>query len=235
MKAIVFAILSFCFISAHAQDFTSVDQVIDKYLEVTKIKANAASITDLVMNYTSESPRGVAETEIKYQFPLKYNMSIFSNGMELMSTVYDGEKLARKSSFGNNAPQEPKTGNAAKAEAQKSNPFFELDYKNQGFSANLLPKEGDFYVVEFKDSEGKTWKDYYNSKTGFKDKSWVKMESPRGSFETTVLIENYKAFKGSDILFPVVKKQTTQMGEISNELQSIKVNKGLKAKDFEIK
>ncbi|MDP1814346.1 MAG: hypothetical protein Q8K92_07825 [Leadbetterella sp.] len=235
MKAIVFAILSFCFISAHAQDFTSADQVIDKYLEVTKIKANAASITDLVMNYTSESSRGVAETEIKYQFPLKYNMSIFSNGMELMSTVYDGEKLARKSSFGNNAPQEPKTGNAAKAEAQKSNPFFELDYKNQGFSANLLSKEGDFYVVEFKDSEGKTWKDYYNSKTGFKDKSWVKMESPRGSFETTVLIENYKAFKGSDILFPVVKKQTTQMGEISNELQSIKVNKGLKAKDFEIK
>ena len=235
MKAIVFAILSFCFISAHAQDFTSADQVIDKYLEVTKIKANASSITDLVMNYTSESPRGVAETEIKYQFPLKYNMSIFSNGMELMSTVYDGEKLARKSSFGNNAPQEPKTGNAAKAEAQKSNPFFELDYKNQGFSANLLPKEGDFYVVEFKDSEGKTWKDYYNSKTGFKDKSWVKMESPRGSFETTVLIGNYKAFKGSDILFPVVKKQTTQMGEISNELQSIKVNKGLKAKDFEIK
>ena len=159
MKAIVFAIFSFCFISANAQDFTSADQVIDKYLEVTKIKANAVSITDLVMNYTSESPRGVAETEIKYQFPLKYNMSIFSNGMELMSTVYDGEKLARKSSFGNNAPQEPKTGNAAKAEAQKSNPFFELDYKNQGFSANLLPKEGDFYVVEFKDSEGKTWKD----------------------------------------------------------------------------
>ena len=235
MKATLFAILCFCFVSASAQDITTADQVIDKYLEVTKIKANAANITDLVMNLTSESTRGVAETEIKYQFPLKYNMTIFSNGMELMSTVYDGDKLARKSSFGNQGNQEPKTGNAAKGEAQKTNPFFELDYKNQGFTANLLPMEGDLYVIEYTDPEGKTWKDYFNSKTGFKDKTWSKFESPRGTFETTVTYENYKAFKGSEILFAAKKKQGTQMGEVTNELQSIKVNKGLKAKDFEIK
>jgi hypothetical protein len=235
MKATILALFCFCFLSASAQDFTTADQVIDKYLEVTKIKSNASSITDLVMNYTSESPRGVAETEIKYQFPLKYNMSVFSNGMELMSTIYDGEKLARKSNFGNQGNNQPKTGDAAKAEAQKSNPFFEMDYKNQGFSATFLAKEGDLYVVEYRDPEGKTWKDYYNAKTGLKDKTWMKVESPRGSFESTVLYENYKAFKGSEIIFAAVKKQATQMGEISNELQSIKVNKGLKANYFEIK
>lgn len=235
MKATILAIFCFYFVSATAQDFTTADQVIDKYLEVTKIKANAGNITDMVMSYTSESPRGVAETEIKYQFPFKYNMSVFSNGMELMSTIYDGEKLARKSNFGNQGNQAPKTGSAAKAEALKSNPFFEIDYKNQGFSSTFLAKEGDLYVIEFKDPEGKTWKDYYNAKTGLKDKTWVKMESPRGSFESTVIYENYKAFKGSEILFAAVKKQATQMGEIANELQSIKLNKGLKAKDFEIK
>lgn len=234
MKTFILSALCFCFTAGFAQDLTSVDQVIDKYLEVTKIKANAANITDLVMNMTSESPRGVAETEIKYQFPLKYNMTVFANGMELMSNIYDGDKLARKSNFGG-ANQEPKTGNAAKAEAQKSNPFFELDYKNQGFSASMLPKEGDMYVIEFKDPENKTWKDYYNAKTGYKDKTWMKVENPRGAFETTVVYENYKAFKGSEVLFAATKKQTTQMGEITNELQSIKVNKGLKAKDFEIK
>ena len=165
MKALVLTAFCFCFVIAKAQDLTSADQVIDKYLEVTKIKANAVSITDLVMSFTSESTRGVAETEIKYQFPLKYNMTVFSNGMELMSNIYDGDKLARKSNFGG-ANQVPKTGNAAKAEAQKSNPFFELDYKNQGFTATMLPKEGDMYVIEYKDPEGKTWKDYFNSKTG---------------------------------------------------------------------
>jgi hypothetical protein len=234
MKALVLTAFCFCFVTAKAQDLTSADQVIDKYLEVTKIKANAGSITDLVMSFTSESPRGVAETEIKYQFPLKYNMTVFANGMELMSNIYDGDKLARKSNFGG-ANQDPKTGSAAKSEAQKSNPFFELDYKNQGFTATLLPKEGDMYVIEYKDPEGKTWKDYFNAKTGLKDKTWIKVESPRGAFETTVLYENYKAFKGSEILFAATKKQSTQMGEITNELQSIKVNKGLKAKDFEIK
>lgn len=234
MKALVLTAFCFCFVIAKAQDLTSADQVIDKYLEVTKIKANAGNITDLVMSFTSESPRGVAETEIKYQFPLKYNMTVFANGMELMSNIYDGDKLARKSNFGG-ANQDPKTGNAAKAEAQKTNPFFELDYKNQGFTATMLPKEGDMYVIEYKDPEGKTWKDFFNSKTGLKDKTWMKVESPRGAFETTVVYENYKAFKGSEILFAATKKQTTQMGEITNELQSIKINKGLKAKDFEIK
>ena len=239
IRPLIFTILSFVVFSTHAQDAHSVDQIIDKYLEVTKIKTNAQSITDLVMSLTAESPRGVAETEIKYQFPLKFNMSVFSNGMELMSTVYDGDKLARKSTWGNNGKQEPKTGDAAKAEAQKSNPFFELDYKNNGFTAILLPSESfndiAYHVIEFKDPEGKTWKDYFNPKTGLKDKTWSKVESPRGAFETTVTYENYKAFKGSEILFAGVKKQTTQMGEIASELQSVKINKGLKPKDFEIK
>ncbi|MCP9768179.1 hypothetical protein EGI22_09660 [Lacihabitans sp. LS3-19] len=234
-------ILLFCFLGfvAKAQETQTADQIIDKYLEVTKIKGNSSSITDMVMNSTAESPRGVAETEVKYQFPFKFKMSMFSNGMELMSTIYDGEKLARTSTWGNNGKQEPKTGNAAKAEAQKSNPFFELEYKNNGFSATLLPSETfneiAYNVIEFKDPEGKTWKDYYNPSTGLKDKTWSKMESPRGVFETTVNYENYKSFKGSEILFPSVKKQSTQMGEVSSELQSVKINKGLKAKDFEIK
>ena len=50
MKTLILSALCFCFTAASAQDLTSADQVIDKYLEVTKIKANAANITDLVMN-----------------------------------------------------------------------------------------------------------------------------------------------------------------------------------------
>lgn len=239
MRSLLIALFSFLIFNSFAQDGATADQIIEKYLEVTKIKTNAPNITDMVMSLTAESPRGVAETEIKYQFPLKFNMSVFSNGMELMSTIYDGEKLARKSTWGNNGKQEPKTGDAAKAEAQKSNPFFELEYKTNGFTATLLPSESfndiAYNVIEFKDPEGKTWKDYYNPNTGFKDKTWTKVESPRGAFETTVAYENYKTFKGSEILFASVKKQTTQMGEIASELQSVKINKGLKAKDFEIK
>jgi hypothetical protein len=234
MKKALLFLLSFISLEGIAQKFTTADEVIEKYLEVTKIKANAAAITDMTMSMTSESPRGVAETEMKYAFPFKYTMSVYASGMTIMSTTYDGEKLQSKSNWGG-GNQEPKTGAVAKNEANKTNPFIELEYKNLGFTSALLAEEGEYYVIEFKDTDGKPWKSFYNMKTGLKDKVWFKTESPRGPVESTSLLESYKAFKGSDILFPSVRKQTTPMGEISSEVQSIKFNKGIKAKDFEIK
>ena len=238
MKAKIIVVLSFCFLNSFGQKFTTPEEVIEKYLEVTKIKANAATINDMVFSYTSESPRGVAETEIKIQFPFKYNMSVFSNGMELFSTIYDGEKLLRKSNWGG-GNQEPKTGPAAKNEAFRSHPFVEMEYKNLGYTTTLLGTESadgkEYYIIEVKDADGKSWKDYYNVATGFKDKTWIKMETPRGSMESTSVNESYKAFKGTEILFPATRKQIGQMGETVSELQSVKINKGLKPKDFEIK
>jgi hypothetical protein len=234
MKKILLLTLLFLSFQGFSQKLTTSDEVIDKYLEVTKIKANAAAITDMVISMTSESPRGVAETEVKYAFPFKYAMTVFASGMTLMSTTFDGDKLQNKSNWGG-GNQEPKSGAAAKNEAFKTHPFLELEYKTIGYTSTLLPEEGDFYVVEFKDADGKTWKNYYNSKTGLKEKTWVKVESPRGSFESTTILEGYKTYKGSEILFPSVRKQTTQMGEITSDVQSIKFNKGIKPKDFEIK
>jgi outer membrane lipoprotein-sorting protein len=234
MKKILLVLMSFICFGGFAQKFTTADEVIEKYLEVTKIKANAAVVTDMVMNMTSESPRGVAETEVKFAFPFKYTINVYASGMTLMSTIYDGERLLSKSNWGG-GNQEPKTGAIAKNEANKTHPFIELEYKNIGFTSLLLPDDGEHYVVEFKDPDGKTWKSFYNMKTGLKDKTWFKTESPRGPIESTTILESYKAFKGSEILFPSVRKQTTPMGEISSEVQSIKFNKGVKPKDFEIK
>ncbi len=234
MKKMLLFCLTFVCLQAFSQKFTSSDEVIEKYLEVTKLKSNAAAITDMVMSMTSESPRGVAETERKFMFPYKYTLSVYASGMTIMSSTFDGEKLQSKSNWGG-GNQDPKTGEKAKNEAYRSHPFFELEYKNAGFTATLLPEEGEYYVVEYKDSESKTLKAYYNIKTGLKDKVWSKNETPRGTFENTVNFESYKAFKGSEILFPTVMKQTSPMGEISSETQSIKFNKGVKAKEFEIK
>ena len=226
--------LSFVCVQAYSQKLTTADEVIEKYLEVTKLKSNTAAITDMVMSMTSESPRGVAETERKFLFPYKYTMSVYASGMTIMSTTFDGEKLQTKSNWGG-GNQEPKTGAAAKNEAFKTHPFFEIEFKTAGFIPSFVGEEGDYYILEFKDSDNKTWKNYYNIKTGLKDKVWSKNESPRGPFEATTVFENYKAFKGSDILFPTVTKQTSSMGEITSETQSIKFNKGVKPKDFEIK
>jgi hypothetical protein len=213
---------------------TSVEAILNKYLEVTKIKTGAASITDISMSMTTESARGVAETEIKYAFPYKYSMNVYANGMTVMNSAFNGETSKTVMGFGGQSP-EPKTGIAAKNDAYKSHPFLELIYSENGFTATLLADEGEHHVIEFKDSDGKSIKNYYNKSTGFKDKIWSKTESPRGTFESTAILENYKTFKGSEILIPALRKQTTGMGEITSEVQTVKFNKGLKDKDFEIK
>lgn len=233
-------LLFFCYIllvtPSFSQSFTTAEEVINKYLEVTKIKENVASITDLTMTYTSETQRGVSETEFKYSFPYKYSMTVFANGMELMSSKFDGEKAIRKSSFGGGAGQEPKSGPAVLSEAYRTHPFVEMEYKNLKFIPTLITSDNpETYVIEVKDAEGKVWKDFYSVQTGFKTKTIVKNETPRGAFESIIIFENYKAFKGSAILFSSIKKQTTQMGEITSELQTIKINKGIKPKEFEIK
>lgn len=224
-------------VNAWSQKLTTAQEVIDKYLEVTKIKANAATIKDITISMTSESSRGVAETEMKIQFPLKASMNVYANGMTVMSMIYDGEKMQR-SGFGGQS-QPAVTGAKAKSEGTRLNPFLEMEYQSMGIVSTLLADETiektEYYVVENKDTEGKTWKDYYNKGTGFKDRSFSINESPRGKFESTSIYEKYKAFKGSDILFSSVRKQIGQMGEITSEVQSIKFNKGLKDKDFEIK
>ncbi len=87
----------------------SAQDVIKKYLDVTNISKSSATITDLVISTTTETPRGVSETETKIAFPFKYSTSMFSNGMELMSSKFDGETFVMKSNWGNNN-QEPKKG-----------------------------------------------------------------------------------------------------------------------------
>ncbi len=46
---------------------------------------------------------------------------------------------------------------------------------------------------------------------------------------------NYKKFKGVEVMLPSQTKRSGQMGEITSEVQSVKVNKGLKDSDFVIK
>jgi hypothetical protein len=239
MKAIIYILfLTVCF-NSYSQNLDNAEAVLDKYLEVTKLKGNHEAIKDLSFTYTSETPRGVSETEFKYTFPFKSSMTIFASGMEIMSSKFDGEKIATKSNWGNQGNQEPKVGEAAINQAFRGHPYYEAYYKTMGVSASLVGTEKlndqEHYIVEFKDSQGKTWKDFYNVNTGFKSQTKASNETPRGVVESTVIYEDYKTFKGSEILFASKRKQATQMGEIVSELQSVKINKGLKAKDFEIK
>jgi hypothetical protein len=164
--------------------------------------------------------------------------------MEIMSMVYDGNKLKR-SGFrgmggGNNNAQAPIEGKQAKEQAIRQHIFSELYYKEAGMTCNVVGKEKvgdkDAYKLEFTTSEGKKWFQFYDVESGLKVKVWSEMETPRGKTESTAKYMDYKKFKGTDILLPSKTTRTAgQMGELTSEIQSVKVNKGLKDSDFVVK
>ncbi|MBA4853334.1 hypothetical protein [Emticicia sp. BO119] len=247
MKRIFVCLFSFITLGSFAQDTPTADAIIDKYITAIGGKEAISKIQDITINSTTESQRGTSETEIKYKFPDKYAMSMYFNGNPGMTTVYDGKNFKSSGGFGGrgggnggggNRPQ--LEGNAAKIQAMRSNPFFETMYKDLGITGSVAGTEKvgdkDAYKVEFSTADGRKWTDFFDTASGLKLKNFTSNETPRGKFEQTTIFENYKKFKGTDVLIPAVSKRSGgQMGEIVSEIQSIKVNKGLKDSEFEIK
>ncbi|WP_337040619.1 hypothetical protein [Emticicia sp. 17c] len=246
MKRIIVSLFSCIAFSSFAQNTPTADAIIEKYITAIGGKEAIAKIQDMTINSTSESQRGTSETEIKYKFPDKYTMTVYFNGNQGMTTVYDGKNIKTSGGFGGrggngaggNRP--PIEGKEAKIQAMRSSPFFELLYDELGITRTVLGTEKvgdkDAYKVEITTPDGKKWVDYFDTTSGLKVKNFSSNETPRGKFESTVSYENYKKFKGTEILIPsVTKRSAGQMGEIVSEVQSVKVNKGLKDSDFEIK
>lgn len=247
MRRIFVSLFSFITLGSFAQDTPSADAIIDKYIMAIGGKDVISKIQDITISSTSESQRGTSETEIKYKFPDKYASSMYFNGNPGMTTIYDGKNFKSSGGFGGrggnaggggNRPQ--LEGNAAKIQAMRSNPFFETMYKDLGITGTVLGIEKvgdkDTYKIEFTTVEGRKWTDFFDITSGLKIKTFTSNETQRGKFEQTTLYENYKKFKGTDFLVSAVNKRSGgQMGEIVSEVQSVKINKGLKDSEFEIK
>ncbi|AFK05356.1 hypothetical protein Emtol_4232 [Emticicia oligotrophica DSM 17448] len=242
MKKLFVTLLSLITYGTFAQDTPSADAIIDKFLTAIGGKDAIAKIQDITISSTSETQRGTSETEIKYKFPDRYSMSVYANGNEVMSSTYDGNRL-KSGGFmgggggGNRAPIE---GQAAQLMAMRSNPFMETMYDKLGVTRTVVGKEKvgdkDAYKLELTTPDGRKWNDYFDVETGLKVKTYSMNETPRGKFENIVSYQNYKKFKGVEVMLPSQTKRTAgQMGEITSEVQSVKVNKGLKDSDFVIK
>lgn len=260
MKRIFVSLFTLVTFGVSAQSTPTADAIIDKYVTAIGGKDAIARIQDITISTTSESQRGTSETEVKYKFPDKYSSSMYFNGNAGMTTVFDGKTFKSSGGFGGrggggnggagnaagggnggnggNRPQPE--GNSAKIQAMRSNPFFELMYKDLGITSTVLGTEKvgdkDAYKVELTTPDGRKWVDYFDAASGLKVKTFSTNETPRGKFESTVTYENYKKFKGTEVLIPATTKRSAgQMGDIVSEVQSVKVNKGLKDSEFVIK
>ncbi len=241
MKNLKFTLLSLLITaSVSAQELPSAQQIFDNHLTAVGGTAEITKLQDVTISMLSSSSRGTAETEMIHQLPAyRGAMSVFAAGREMMSMKYDGMKFNRASPFGGGS--KPLEGEEAKIASLQMHPFPEMLYTEMGYTATVegtekVNDEETYKVTLTKD--GKSFSNFYDTKSGLKVKSTSKNTTPRGDFESSSFYESYEKFKGSEVLFPKIIKQNTATGqgtmETSSEISSIKFNKGVKDKVFQI-
>ncbi len=231
-EILLFAISLLLGFSALAQDLTTADAVLDKYLATVGGKDKLRTMQDMTVSATADIQGRTMEMETKLKMPNKYKQVSYMMGNEAGGTTYDGTTLSRSM----RGQQTTKEGKEAFMEFLQSHPFPELYYDTLGIEKKLVGVEKlddkDVYKVQFT-AGGKDWYDYFDTQTGLKVKRSATNESPRGKVETDIRFGNYKEVNG--IKFPFTRSQKLGQFEMTMETQSIKLNKGIDDKQFKIK
>lgn len=218
--------------SALAQDLTTADAVLDKYLTAIGGKEKLRTMQDMTVSATADIQGRTMEMETKLKMPNKYKQVSYMMGNEAGGATYDGTTLSRSM----RGQQTTKQGKEALMEFLQGHPFPELYYDTLGIEKKLVGVEKvddkDAYKIQYT-ADGKDWFDYFDTQTGLKVKRSATNEGPRGKVETDIRFGNYKEVNG--IKFPFTRSQKLGQFEMTMETQSIKLNKGIEDKQFKIK
>lgn len=219
-------------LAAFAQDMTTADAVIDRYLAAVGGREKLRTIQDMTVSATVDMQGRTMEMETKLKMPNKYRQVSYMMGNEVGGSTYDGTTLVRSM----RGQQTTREGKEAYQEFMQNHPFPELYYDSLGIGKKLVGVEKaggqDAYRVEFS-GHGTTWDEYFDKETGLKVKRTATLESPRGKTQAEITFGDYRAVNG--ILFPFARSQKFGQFEMTMETQSIKLNKGIDDKQFRIK
>ncbi len=215
-----------------AQELTTADAVIDKYLTAVGGQEKLRSMQDMTITATTDIQGRTMETETKLKMPNKFKQTSYVMGNEAGGTTYDGTTLSRSM----RGQTTTKQGQEAFQEFILNHPFPELYYDSLKVEKKLVGTEKvdgkDAYDVEFT-GNANTWHDYFDKESGLKVKRTATTESPRGKMQAEFTYGDYKAVNG--IKFPFTSSRKFGQFEMSSETQSIKLNKGIDDKHFKIK
>ncbi len=172
-------------------------------------------------------------TEMK-KAPNQMKMMVEGMGMVLQKRVLNGDK-------GYNEQQGQRQGMTAEdlADAkQEADIYADLHPEQYNIKRTLKGMEklngADVYVVEAVSGEDDKTTEYYDAKSGFLLKTSTTRESPQGSFSEVVEYSDYKEVPGAGgYKIPYSIKQSVGPQAISATVQSVEVNKGIPASEFE--
>ena len=218
--------------AAMAQDLTTAEAVVEKYLAAIGGREKLRSVQDMTVSATADIQGRTMEMETKLKMPNKFKQVSYMMGNEAGGSTYDGTTLSRSM----RGQQTTKEGKEALMEFLQGHPFPELYYDTLGIEKKLVGIEKvddkDTYKVQYT-AGGSDWYDYFDKESGLKVKRSATNETPRGKMETDIRFGDYKEVNG--IKFPFTRSQKFGQFEMTMETQSVKFNKGIDDKQFKIK
>lgn len=208
---------------------TTAQQVFDNYVTAIGGKEALMKVTDLTMSMSADMGGNAILMTRKQKLPNKFSMVVNAMGMEVAKQTSDGTKVQMNNMQSGSQMLE---GPDAKMMIAASTIFPEMRRAETGVKSELVGTEKvngkDAYKITNTLGES-SWTDFYDVASGLKVQSIVK--TAQGS--QTSMMSDYKVVDG--VKFPFTINSQTPRGPMTMTVDDVKMNKGLKDADFEVK
>lgn len=209
------------------------DKVLDDYINAIGGMEKIKTVEDITTKMSTSMQGMTMEMTLQQKKPNMMATSATMQGMNVMSTKFDGEK-GELAQMGNKQPLE---GSALEDTKRQAMLFPESKYAKMGYKLNLVgiePVEGKkAYKIEVETPSGSKFTEYYDMESSLKLRVVASQEGPTGTITVTNDFADYKEVNG--IKFPYTLTTSGLMPvPLKMEVQSVEVNKGIDNSVFKI-
>ena len=212
------------------------DRLISKYLVASGGTPARAKIEDLTFSYEATLMGQPATLVQRYRLPNMYHQELnVANGMFVQKSTTDGKAGIE---FNSQAGKQALEGPELREMILRANYFYFIDFEENGYKAELTAMdriEGkDVFAVEVTDPENQVSTQYFDAESGLLVRRLRTVENAGG--QKAVQIVDYQDYKEvNGIKFPHTVLQQVGPQKLAFTLKELKVNTGLKKKDFPTK
>ncbi|MFK7969570.1 MAG: insulinase family protein [Bacteroidia bacterium] len=214
--------------------------IIAKYVSALGGESKLEKIKDITMKYEATFMEQPAKLKVKYLLPnMSYNKFVVENeeGEELFS---QSSKTDGKAAYESNSQSGRKNleGTELQKAIMKANPFPFVNYAEAGYTVELVAMERvdgkDAFALRVVNPVEEVSTYYFDAASGFLVRMEREVEAPGGQKAIqSVSYGDYKAVEG--VMFAHSRMQEVGPTTIPFVLKEIKINTGLKKKDFSVK
>jgi hypothetical protein len=194
--------------------------------------AKLKGVKDVTMNMSANIQGMTIEAVNKQKAPDMFYSALSMGGNVMQKQVFDGTR-GRISAMGQS---QEITGDDLTELKLQAALFPELRYAELGYTFELAGIEQvdgkDVYRVRFTSPTGSVRSEFFSLETGLRISSQVNQDTPMGSMTVVTNYDDYREVNG--IMYPFSIKQQVGPQMLDMKVNSIEVNTGLSANDFQV-